>query len=354
MGGSTLITLQMTEANAKQVFDDLRRQTDLPLEAYSPSAWTTLKKTANVQIAKQPFWAAIRELQNIWDFRLESYPGRPGYTILPYGTGEFGRAQQVGPCLISLTGLNYARSVSFGRDGKVVPGGSFHAAVSAFFDPKIQTLRNSVYCQLEEAVDEKGRSLKSPDAQNGLLYDSNPVRLQLKLQELPNMGKKLARLRGTLGFVAVTSREVWQVPDVLQARDVERVVKRDDGEERYFLDAVKSEGENYIVQLTVSRPRTDTRRVALLGNGRNIFLSEAALYDQVRLVDAQNRDWLRANYRTQIQGDKDTSITSATFTFRKRVGAEGDTGPPAKLIVTIPMQWREVQVPFEFLDLPLP
>jgi hypothetical protein len=354
IGGPTLVTVKLANATAQEAFDALRKQSSVPVNPYTATQWATFnKKTSPVNIVRQPFWLAMRELQNIWNFRVENYPVRPGLTLMPYSDERGDRIQSIGPCLFSINGLNYARSVSFGRDGKVVPANDFSISGRAFLDPKIQVLRGSSYYQIDEAIDEKGRSLRRDATSTPLATETNLIRLNVPLQAQDGIRKTLSRLKGTLGFVAVTRHETWEVPNALQVRDVVKTITRDGVEERYFVDAVRKEGDDYHVQITVSRPRNEVRRTVRLSNGRNLVIVESSHYEQVRLLDAQNRDWPRLTYRVQNQGDRQTSIISTTIIFRKRAGAD-EVGAPAKLIVSVPSQWREVRVPFEFKDLPLP
>lgn len=354
IGGPTLVTVKLANATAQEAFDAVRKQSSVPVNAYTATQWAAFKKTSPVNIVRQPFWLAMRELQNIWNFRIESYVVRPGLTMMAYSDDRGDRILSVGPCLFSISGLNYARSVGFSRDGKASAATDFSINARAFLDPKIQVLRGSTYYQVDEAIDDKGRSLRRDESSPSLLTEANPIRMNLPLQPQAETGKTLTQLKGTLGFVAVTRRETWEVPNVLQARDIAKTITRDGVEERFVIDAVRKEGEDYHVQITVSRPRSEVRRIVRLGNNRNLVILETNHYDQVRLLDAQNRDWPRLTYRIQTQGDRQTSIISTTVIFRKRAGSDDEVGTPAKLIIAVPSQWREVRVPFEFKDLPLP
>lgn len=354
IGGPTLVTVKIANATIAEAFDEVRKQSSIPIKAYLPTQWAAFKTTSPVNIVRQPLWLALRELQNIWNLRFESYVLRPGLSLMVYSDVRGDRIVSVGPCVFSISGVNYARSVSFSREGKSVPASDFSITGRAFIDPKVQVVRGSTYYQLDEAIDDKGLSLRRDEASTLLSAEANPIRFSLPLQPQAGMGRTLPRLKSMLGFVAVTRREVWEVPNVLQARDVVKTITRDGVEERFFVDGVRKEGEDYHVQITVSRPRSETRRIVQLGNKHNFVIIETNHYDQVRLVDAQNRDWPRYTYRIQTQGDRQTSIISTTVIFRKRPAGDGEVGTPVKLIVSVPTQWREVRVPFEFKDLPLP
>ncbi|MDF2439757.1 MAG: hypothetical protein JWN98_741 [Abditibacteriota bacterium] len=353
IGGPTLVSVKLANATAQDAFNAVRKQSSVPVSPYSATQWAPFKKTAPVNIVRQPFWLALRELQSIWNFRLESYVVRPGLSMMAYNEEKGDRIQSIGPCLFSLSGLNYERTVSFARDGQAVPASDFSIAGRAYIDPKVQVVRGSTYYQLDEAIDDKGLSLRGETTTAHSSTEVNPIRLNLPLVTQIGMGKRLARLKGTLGFVAVTRRDVWEVPNVLQARDASKSITRDGVEERYFVDAVRQEGDEYHVHFTVSRPRNNVRRIVRLANQRDLMISESNHYDQVRLVDAQGRDWSRYTYRIQNQGDRQTSIISTTVIFRKR-SLYDEVGTPTKLVVAVPNQWREVRVPFEFKDLPLP
>ena len=85
------------------------------------------------------------------------------------------------------------------------------------------------------------------------------------------------------------------------------------------------------------------------------------MFAAIRLTDAQGREWRRSGgsvngggngtqmryrfYGTFVRGNRRGGAAN---------GAEAALGEPAKLIWEIPAEYREVTVPFEFNDLPIP
>ena len=69
----------------------------------------------------------------------------------------------------------------------------------------------------------------------------------------------------------------------------------------------------------------------------------------MQLLDSEGRPYLKSG------GGSLTNAHDDHYRFRVSFNKpSGEIGPPAKLLIDVPEGLKEIQVPFEFTDLPLP
>jgi hypothetical protein len=193
-------------------------------------------------------------------------------------------------------------------------------------------------------VDEKGLSLAGESA---LASSQFPLRvnLQIPLTWRTGMGKKLARLRATVTGFIITKREVWEVPDVLNAKDASKTVRGPEGEETYTLLGVQKTGSLYQVRIKVTRePLLVPPEIA--PEGRLILYMRRELSRLARLMDAEGRF-----YRASGAGG---SQSVYILTFHAIPGEGEKPGEPQKLVLDIPTEFRQLEIPIDLKDIPLP
>jgi len=152
--------------------------------------------------------------------------------------------------------------------------------------------------------------------------------------------RTLTKVSGTLDVIAATKSQVWEVKDVLDAKNLVKSVGR-----AHF--AVRSIGKSE------SGRRTRYQvKLASWGEGETPDIGWPARSDQermraVRLLDAAGRAFFPRG------------CTHEDDTFMVTFGAEHTRGrhaeeAPANLQWELPTRVVEIQVPFEFADLPGP
>lgn len=111
----------------------------------------------------------------------------------------------------------------------------------------------------------------------------------------------------------------------------------------------------YNVQLVISQSEPEKIHLYHFADGR-ITSFPTALPAQFRVVDAQGRELTEGPLQTKIEGDQQTPILALTLPFYSNPDGESvkHSGPPDKLIFRYNTDWRELVVPFEFKDVPLP
>ena len=226
----------------------------------------------------------------------------------------------------------------------------FKLAVSAFIDPKVRVIPYLTKFKLDEAVDEKGNSLLLVDAGELAVAAVTPSTLNIaaQLSRPVTMGQRLARLRGSFRFFAVTKRELMEVPNVLTAKDVVKSVAQPAGDKQFTVKSVKKVGEQYEVELSITRQDFIAPESISPLERQMTYYVNADTFRSVRLLDAQGRNLVFYTYR---------SGSTTTYVVVFNTGAQGAAdkpGEPAKLVWEIPVETKEIVVPFEFTHLPLP
>ena len=254
--------------------------------------------------------------------------------------------------------------------------------ISAFNDPKIEA--RELTTEVLEATDELGNDLRVPlIAQNrnpnlsGGNYDgSTPI--TLALQSKPKMGKKLVKLRGNLRFLITTKLQHWETT-ALQT-PVNGNIWQNGGDFQTQFSGLKKDavgGGDWSLTLTAQSRGDHLRRLwntrsleSFLFSGWKMSLTD----DKGQTFQSFPRDGhfelsMGANQpprplspdRSPLPPDiSDWKYEGeANFYFASPQNSGSDApeikmGQPVKLSIDYPAEQREIVVPFEFDNLPLP
>lgn len=281
-------------------------------------------------------------------------------------------------------------------------------SLSAFFDPKLKP--QSMQYEVEEAIDDRGNDLRPQLQSNrvginssgfsyGPSYFSSSVSINLEAR--PAMGKQLKKLRGVLHFIVPVRHEKWEISDV--KTPTQRNLSRSDGLYQIQFAGLQKATNGWTAKFIVEAQGEKAKQLS--GNRWPGFLWESggnftARYvgswgggqqdfglQGMSLVDDQGRTFIasgsgvsaRAEGRVEVpkpnvspptprtekyayRAEQTVTFSSATDANGQPVfgaptgagAANGEMGMPVKLIINIPVERREVSVPFEFTDLPLP
>jgi hypothetical protein len=105
------------------------------------------------------------------------------------------------------------------------------------------------------------------------------------------------------------------------------------------LKSVGNNAETYQMKFTMVREVSRVEQWQQFGRGV-----------RVTLLDAEGR---ALSNRGGGGGGSDEKMTY-TYTFSRDMDTGGQTGPAVKVVVEVPTEVKEVEVPFEFKDIPLP
>ena len=284
--------------------------------------------------------------------------------------------------------------------------------LSAFFDPKIKAL--PVTCVMEEATDDRGNDLlpaPTPEwAAGGFSYSTYAfgAPFQVSLQSRPNMGKLLKKLRGALRFVLPLRYEKWDITDL--NTPAQRQVSVNGDAYQISFEGMKKTNDVWQAKFSIygegnalkQVPGTERMQKVLqrVAPGAGALFSGGFEPDQnqfglntLSFTDEEGHSYRISasssggrGYQSELQkGDAKASppkldMERWTYSSTKEMrfspqsgadenepvgtgangagasGAVGDarTAKQPHIIINIPVEKREVIVPFEFTDLPLP
>ena len=327
----TLISLQVTDGSADDVLEVLRKQSGREIW-FSGGASPRGKVT--VDFDKKPFWPALFEVCR----QLKVSPSMNNRSIsLNFGgtAAEYPRSSS-GGCLFQLSRIEHSAFADLTGGG--VERHTMAAQLQLYFDPKLPVNNCNYLVTVEEALDEHGRSMApAQKPSDGNTNSSSLVAtLTATLNYPPGAGStRIAKLKGYATLFTKGKTETWEIDNVMDGKPEP---KRIDGIDFAF-QSVSASGPagSFAVAITVYADRQDR----LMSQRLNNFM------ETTRLVDDAGNDMGRQG--GGIVGGGTAEAVPYKITFQSPGGHK-----PAKLIVSIPTDIREVHVPFEFADLPLP
>ena len=330
--GPSPISLHLQGANPAQVFGEVGRQAYTELRPIPGDLWTSRPwEVVDVEFNRRPFWEVLRDLCGRWGVSLANGNGDGELGISrDYAGGVMGKAPVSisGPFMVVVGQIRTYRSVDLNQPRNVSRSTSLQLRV--YVEPKVRVLQGASIATVLEAVDEKGNSLVVPGARNDGMHSSGTWlwHLHAPLMVQADSGRQLARLKGEARFVVQTHSQRAEIPDVLNARNVSRTAG---GRSLAIKEIVQLNGM-YIVYVNVQRESEGT-----------LFYPMSSF----RLVDAAGRALRMINQPVPSGGQIELRFQGSP--------SDGEVvGPPAKLIWEVPLESREVIVPFEFGNLPLP
>jgi hypothetical protein len=340
--GASLITLHMKGAKPAEVFAEISRQASAQLRPSPVNLWESKSFPAiDIDIERRPFWEAIGEVcgkfglapQN--NMAMEMVIGERNA-----GPKLWGEAPSVisGPFLVVCAYINRSHSIDLNQAKNVRR--SCDVRFMIYPEPKMRVLQGTHTVRLEEAVDENGNSLAIPGLPPDLGFNTNtwPWNMSAALMPQVNTGQKIARLRGAGRFIIQTRAEQAEISEVQSARGVTKVVAG----RRFTLKEVRKQGNQYVAMITLYRAGWSQSEWNYMMYPQQTF----------RMVDARGVPLMRLGNGSS-NGGQDQMDVDIQFQRQNWNGTE-NAGEPVKLLWEVPVETKEIGVPFEFLDLPLP
>jgi hypothetical protein len=199
-------------------------------------------------------------------------------------------------------------------------------------EPKLHVIGASNFNWLRECVDDKGQSLVPPGINPRFVRPMARRRewwwpLQVTFQPTPQMGTKIARLRGQLDFTAQTRSEIIEINDITHARDVTRNI----GDMALTVRSCQKTNLNYQLSMTF----------------QGLTSGDAMLQDfltSVELVDDDGQAVRRQAFNT----------TPTPGGVLINIVFLPSMTTPTKLRWERTLEQKKLSVPFELDNLPLP
>lgn len=341
--GTSFITIHLKNASPEQAFSELARQAHTHLPPTPGDLWTSRPwNAADIDIDRRPFWEALREICGTFGVSPQNRGSDASDLTIVAGSGGGrlgGDSPSVvsGPFLITASYINRSHYVDLNQPGNVRRNCNVQLLVAP--EPKLKVLAGPYSAAIDEAVDEKGQSLRGPSTTHDGMQMGNQGVWSLSAALVPpaRAGQKIAKLRGSGRFLVQARSESVEIANVLSAQDVTKTV----GGKQFTLKKVQKSGDVFLVKLKIYRTGWDQREWLYTHPQENFAL-----------LDGEGRRLTRITAGPSA-GVGDELDVSLQFQQQNWHGGE-DAGEPAKLVWDVPVEVREVTVPFEFTDLPLP
>jgi len=256
-----------------------------------------------------------------------------------------GRPVYAGAFLIVANTLTRNQSVQLTNDGAGKTDDNFGLQLTAFAEPKLRVLRAGNMVNLDEATDDRGNSLlpgpSTAPRYYGYYSGAGAWHLFANLQYPKEPGTRITRLRASATFTVQTKSQRIEVNHLPEVKDHVQVVG---GTTRITIHEFKKAAGDAQYQLKVS--------VGSEVTGLNRWDEmQKSIQSHLHVLDANGRAWDSRGWSTNTSNAEMTM----EITYMRGNGPDGrPAGDPVKLEWEIPTETRDLTIPFEFTDLPMP
>ena len=382
------IALKLRDVTLVQALQELQKQSGAKIDTAWNANSAEMKKKLSLDLETTSFNRALHEILDEAGVkaRLQQLGGLWRLEVGSSDDNRNARQSGLDPLSIRLIKVNNTLSKTVDLSEPDQPQNSDDNALTLFFDTPPDPLLELAPPRLRitRAEDEQGRALtldKMEDRQRFMAPGVNPYLfrqpLTIRLSQPAADARKLAHLEGVAIYVVPSAREFWEVPDALNAKDVEHEFISNDQTFRAVLQSVTQQGDGVEVKLKITAaPEADLVRLGdpripppLLSlrnvpsamsledaNGNILRPSSSNINesssDGITLVTAQFRQYTvptRVVFRdgTVVRGNDGTAM-------RFRIASKNPLAPPFKFIFDAPKDFVQTEVPFSFSDVPLP
>lgn len=339
--GASVITIKGESLTLREVVSQLSEQAGVPIDIYPPVVADHHRaERYRLDIDHQSFWEAIRNIGEATGFSIQQWD-HTGVKFMQGGPPIETGGVISGAFLITATRVSRSRAVDLPAAAGVHE--DFHVHMVARAEPKLRLLRVSYTPRLIEAVDENGLSLlqRAGGYSVGSGYGSVGMwNLAARLECPPDVGRRIARLRGTIDVSIQTGTELLEVPDIQTARNVSRVV----GTLGITINELTRSGDDWQLRIT-ARPQGASAE-------EWEHFKQTLTTADVRLLDEEGDVLPRSSYSSS--GTPERVELNLTYQSRPQRGNRPAAGEPVRMVWSVPTGTRDLSVPFEFEDLPIP
>ncbi|HET6250603.1 MAG TPA: hypothetical protein VFE47_23145 [Tepidisphaeraceae bacterium] len=336
--GASFITIHLKNATPKAVFEELSRQCYADLQPFPQNLFDQGDQPkVSIDIDRQPFWTAMNTIADKTGIDLQQY--NEGVRLMHGGfrmNSPFSTIQ--GPFLVVATQISRSQTEMLANGGG--SSSDFSIQMMAYSEPKLHVLSSSAGVKLEIAVDDAGNSLMPTSEGNRGYYGGSGgcwnLFAQLKYPDHP--GKKIARIKGTSRFLIQTKSQRIEIPDIKNVKEMTRIV----GDMPVVFHEMKKTNEIWELRLS-GNPQA-------LGNNRWAQFNQSV---QTNLQVLDDKGQMLEHRGMSSRGDNNG--IEFTLMFSPSLRPDGrNSSDPAKLVWEVPTASKEIEVPFDFKDLPMP
>ena len=415
IGGRTTLKFDFKEAKPEEVASEIARQTGFKVTLRDKESWPDREaERLSLQAEGQPFWMAVatwnravappakdgQQAEDTGDEdgfnesispKLMPGPGlsrKPdrdggGFELSKWSGIPDGRAVDSWPGLFIAHRVERRQAASISSNQTPVKfRDRLYVPMQVFLEPRLTLSNSPLRCEILEAVDDKGQDLRLPwrnkQSLRVVYANQSSGALTMTLLSRPGMGRTLARLRGVVRFVIVTQTQKLEITDLQKPFD--QLVSTNTRLGVIHYKGLKTYPDG-ATQLIFQGERTgdDLARWAKQGGARIPHSAQSMsllqdLASNMQVFDQAGHSLPGTPASIMVlsdeTGEQQRVLTSPpppliekwhfqddlAWSLRREAREPGSEpfGPPVRFVAEFPTERREVQIPFEFKDLPLP
>ena len=340
--GPTRVTLHFDDASSQEVLDAIAEQIGEALPVWPDDLWERMARApVTVHLDRQPLWLALREICLQSNLRIQNMGAGRKLTLVQGGDDQMrGPFHLSGPFMVVAASTFESRSIPLARPNQ--PNRSRGMQFVVYAEPKLSILARSWQPIIEEMVGADGTVYPQParhdDNLNSGGRGDGMWHARLTFPSDPNL-TKVARLKGYLRAILLVRSQTGEVD---LTNDPTGQTLEVDGHRLIIKELTNESPAMARLKITVSA-RPSGRQ------GYDVLSQANTLIESIAVLDAIGEPLGRAG--SSGRG------TDREYEYELRLSrqvAGKELGQPAKLVWTVPIEAREVKIPFEFTDIPLP
>lgn len=329
--GATLVTLHVKDMHPREALAALEKQSGMSFRMLTESDWGGRGevKPVTVDAERRPYWEVFRSICQQAGLSLREFGM---LRLIPEKPSNFDGPNCVsGPFFIEATSAyyNYDRSVGYARNDRSTSE-RLSVTLGVYPEPKLRGVQYYQRITITHAVDEKGNDMAAkvtyPDQWSNGREVIEGYGVQLKPSK--ESGGTLKKLAGSFRVRLAAGTEKWELPNVLAAKGKEKQI----GD--VLLSVKEARRDKQTITLNLSAQSPSARRDVSSRSSRSAVLIVA--------LSPSGKEITR--HTLTLNGG--SGGVSMSFTAQE----DG----PVKLVWEVPTETKEIEVPFEFTDLPLP
>lgn len=357
--GASLISANWENASAATVFAEVSRQARGPLPTEPTNLLQKTTRRVSLSVDHRPFWEVMLEASRrtgLAPASINRHNRDIGLGLVRDEGNEWPEKLTTisGPLLIRADRLISDRAISFKTPDDATR--ELSISLTVFAEPKLRVLDYSGTLRLDEVVDVHGDSLVPPDLEGlpanvdtfgntgGGNTSSWEVGATLNLPRGARADNRIARFRASTSLIVQTQGAILELP-LPSPKHVSRTVEG----LRFTVKNLDASRCDMVIHRD-GRSESEWNLVRM-----QIFASEA------QLVDDKGQTVARSQSGQDADEGPDNQRMELRLRFSREVADENGAGrkktpsvEAVKMLWEFPVQTRELVVPFEFRNLPIP
>jgi hypothetical protein len=326
--GPIRVSLDLHNTTPQEAFAQLSQQGHILIRARRESLWSSRDfSPVTLTLKDVPFWQAMKSICVETGLK-PFYEGNDGdaLVLMPDLPGDMkSRHVQSGAFTIMLSSLGHRRSFAANADDKT---DDVEVLLSFFVDPRWRVTDYPGKTNFSAAIDEAHPlPAAEPMVMQGFAERSPMWLMRGMLHSVPIGAKQFGKLSGNFSITIVELSEPRQIKDILKATG--RSIRN--GAQALQLTSIEKEGTNYRLKCVLTRG----------GLTQQSWRGEMENHG-IQLLDSQGRSLRRTELQAQENGDAVSYELAFMTTNRDQ--------EPATLVWQVPLEPRELVIPFEFKD----